>query len=267
MARHCASRRVAVAGVGDLIAKVVRRATKRIDAVEVRVAGASGQECRGYVEIFVVGRRQALAPGLRLGQRGPDRRRQVLGRCTFERIVQGAREWQARLSLRSLPRSTLRTMGVNRRFDVGRDALRGPSQHAVENSPAAARQWWRCRLGSRRPGSARSAADRTPRGPSRACGESSPSGSGRSSAAGWCRIAAVVPAGGPAEQVHQAALAGHLHRPLPRLGRGHGFDDDVGPAACGCERAGGSNRVGHIRDADHMLRAEVSLPSQPGRCA
>lgn len=53
-------------------------------------------------------------------------------------------------------------------------------------------------------------------------------------------------AGRAAEEVDEAALARHLHSPLPGFGGGDGFEDEVGAAAFGGERAGGGDGVGDV---------------------
>jgi hypothetical protein len=65
-------------------------------------------------------------------------------------------------------------------------------------------------------------------------------------------------AGRASEEVDDAAFARHLHGPLPGFGRGDGFEDDVGAAAFGGERAGGGDGVGDVGDAEDLRCAEVA---------
>ena len=65
-------------------------------------------------------------------------------------------------------------------------------------------------------------------------------------------------AGRAAEEVDEAALACHLHGPLPGFGRGDGFEDEVGAAAFGGEGAGGGDGIGDLGDTKDVLSAEVA---------
>ncbi len=65
-------------------------------------------------------------------------------------------------------------------------------------------------------------------------------------------------AGRATEEVYSAALACHLHSPLPGFGSSDGFEDDVGAAGLGGESAGCDDWVGDVRDAKNLFGAKAT---------
>src|SRR5205085_11172442 len=65
-------------------------------------------------------------------------------------------------------------------------------------------------------------------------------------------------AGASHEEVDRAALANHIHRPLPRLRTAYGLDHYVCSALLGCERTDGSNRIVHSSNLYGFVGSEAS---------
>jgi len=146
--------------------------------------------------------------------------------------------------------------GEDHGFDFGCDAVGGAREHAAEDVG----EIFEGRGAGEEVLSAEAAGSNEVEGSARGCG-----GVVKAGLEGEVGVVDEVgverdrgAAGRTAEEVDEAAFAGHLNGPLPGFGSGDGLEDDVGAAAFGCEGAGSGDGVGDVRDAEDLLGAKVT---------
>ena len=247
-------------GVGYFVAEVVGDAAEGVDALEVG-AERGGKEEGGDVEVFVVGGGEGLAPGLGFGERGACGGREVEGGRADEAIVEWGGRWvgeggHACSSTVDRGRGFRGRAGEDGGLDVGCDAVGWAREHAAKDvgevfdGGGAGEEVLGAEAagGDEIEGAARGCRGVVEAGLEGEVGVVDEVGVERDGGA----------AGRAAEEVDEAALARHLHGPLPGFGSSDGFEDDVGAAAFGGEGAGGGDGVGDVGDAKNLFGAEVA---------
>ncbi len=237
--------------VGNFVPQIIRYSAVGVDALEVRPHFARQKE-RRHMKVLVVRRRKLAAPCLRLVERGPLQRRQIL-----------RREPPAARAASQSRRSPRHPARENCGFDLPRAPIpahhaRKDRRHLVQSrstsdvlralEPATRHQF------ERRAARCRSMV--------KTCLQ---------------RDIAIVqpvrvqlhlrPARRPAKEVDDAALPHHLDRPLPRRRSGNRLDHNIGASPFRCQGAGRSHHIDRRSPPARLRTRQTTVPRQSGPCA